>query len=293
MKEFIVLLSLLVFSPLSQALHYSQFGGTFDMSGKIEKGDFHSFMKEFASWDKAPTVFHITSGGGDLDEAMKIGNYIATSNIPVWVWDECNSACVFIYASAVERDVKGKIGLHRPYFNKEYFSSLTSLEAEKKYYELKSKAISFLKVAGVNQDIINRMFNTNSKSIDYLSGKDANKQFGTISDFYEEWLIAKCGELTSGEQKAITSMGFLDATRMTITAMEDPEFKKSDGFGSNLKELMDGAQLALSLDKNDMLQPYREIAKKHYSCTNKASNSHIASFHLSTKVHLDELLKRL
>jgi hypothetical protein len=290
MKTTLAALMLFTFSSLSQALSYSQLGGTFDMSGEIKKGDFHSFVKEFASWDTAPTVFHITSGGGNLDEAMKIGAFIAASNIPVWVWNECNSACVFIYASGVERDVRGKIGLHRPYFNEEYFSSLTSLEAEQKYKELKMKASLYLDKIGVSQELITRMFNTSSKNIDYLSAENANKQFGTRAHFYEEWLIAKCGEPTLNEQKIITSIGYLDAARMGVVALSDPDIPKSEDFDGNLKELMDKGMLALTLEKNDMLQPYRNLSEKLYTCKSKASDSHIKGFHLGIKNNLDEVL---
>jgi hypothetical protein len=291
MKKTIAALILLTFSSLSQALSYSQQGGTFNMSGEIKKGDFHSFVKAFASWDAAPRVFHITSGGGNLDEAMKIGDFIATSNIPVWVWNECNSACVFIYASGVKRDVRGKIGLHRPYFSGEYFSSLTSLEAEKKYNELKLRASFFLKKVGVSQDLITRMFSTSSKNIDYISAENANKQFGTTSDFYEEWLIAKCGEPTLSEQKIITSIGYLDAARMGILALDDPDIPKSNDFEDNLRDSMDKGRLALTLDRNDMLQPYRNLSERHYTCTSKASDSHINGFHLTIKNNLDKVLR--
>ena len=282
----IILLSLLFLSPISNALYYSKLGGTFNMSGEIKKGDYHYFLKEFVSWDVAPTIFNISSNGGDLDEAMKIGQFISASNIPVWTSGECNSACVFIYASGVERRVNGKIGLHRPYFNKEYFSTLTSVEAEIKYKELKHKAVLFLKSAAVSQLIINRMFNTNSKNIDYLSGEDANKQFGFISPFYEEWLIAKCGELTSEEKKVIASIGSLDAARLNFISANN-DTRKSDEFKMSLNILIDKANLALTLEKNDMLQPYRDLSKKHNNCTETASNNHIVSFHLSAKKYIN------
>ena len=281
------------FPFFTSALEYSRTDGTFNMNGEISKGDYSSFIKAFASWDVAPTVFHINSPGGNLEEAMKIANFIATSNIPVWVWNECSSACVFIYASAVERDVKGKIGLHRPYFDKKYFSSLTALEAEKKYNELKDIASSFLDKVGVSQELINRMFSTNSKSIDYLFGEDANIQFGIKSNFYEEWLIAKCGEFTPTEQKVITSIGFYDAVRMAIMTMDDSSIPKSDNFEDNLKKLMDGGKLALALDKNDMLLPFREVAENHRNCVKESSNKHIKSFHLGVRNNVDELLFKL
>ncbi|MAD75400.1 MAG: hypothetical protein CML20_11520 [Rheinheimera sp.] len=293
MKQLILILFLFFFSPLSQALTFSKLGGTFLIRGEIEKGDFHAFLKKFAEWERAPTVFEIDSPGGALNEAIEIGSFIRKSQIPVWVWNECSSACVFIYASAVERYVKGKIGLHRPYFDSKYFSSLTSSEAESKYNELKLNASLYLKHAGVKQNIIHKMFSTSSKDIHYISGDDANKEFGVISDFYEEWIISKCGAYTTAEQKVITSIGDLNAARMTAVAMQDQNIDKADDFGSNLEELWNGAQLALELDRNGMLQPYAEKLEKRSRCIDKSTNAHILEWHLVLKENLVEVLEEL
>ncbi len=288
--------SVLLFMMLANnvnAMDFHQLGGTFTMQGEIEKDDWINFMISLASWDDPPTVFHISSKGGDLDEAMKIGRIIRNSEIPVWTGDECFSACVFIYASGVERYARGKIGLHRPYFDKEYFANLTSIEAKRKYDELKQESIAYLKELEVAQSLIDRMFQTGSTEVDILEADEANKLFGTRSPFYEEWLTAKCGKYTEEQLKVLSSWGSLQAARATLAIAKNESIPKADDFGSNIQELIRGAQLALQLEKAGTLEPYVELSEIHQKCEDEAVNTHVYEFHRSLQKKLLELSKEI
>ena len=273
------------------AMDFGQLGGTFTMHGEIEKDDSVKFIVSLASWENPPTVFHISSKGGNLDEAMEIGQIIRSSQIPVWTGEECFSACVFIYASGVSRDAQGKIGLHRPYFEKKYFANLTSLEAKEKYEELKEQSIAYLKELEVSQSLIDRMFKTGSTEVDILDADEANKLFWTQSPFYEEWLTAKCGKYTDEQSKVLNSWWNLQAARATLAIAEDESIPKADNFGSNIQELIDGSQLALQIEKAGMLQPYIDLSEIHQKCENKAETSHVYGFHRSLQKYLQELRK--
>ncbi|REL27053.1 hypothetical protein DXX93_11090 [Thalassotalea euphylliae] len=85
-----------IFTFSVQSMEFLKLGGTFSMHGEIKKGDAAKFLLEFTSWEVAPTIFFISSRGGNLDEAIHIGEIIRASQIPVHSGEECFSACVFI-----------------------------------------------------------------------------------------------------------------------------------------------------------------------------------------------------
>lgn len=281
------------FASWVTAMDFGRAGGTFTMTGEIEKDDFMKFATSLASWKEPPTVFHIVSIGGDLGEAMRIGKLIRESQIPIWTGSECLSACVFIFIAGVERAAQGKVGLHRPYFDKKYFSDLTSIQAKEKYEELKQNSFTYLKDMEVSQAKTERIFQTGSTDVDILSAEEANTLFGYRSPFYEEWLTAKCGKYTEEQSKVIRSWSNLQAARMTLHVAQDESFSKAEKYGSNIRELVEGAQLALQMEKAGMLEPYIELSKIHQKCEKKSANSHVYSFHRSLKKHLIELENEL
>lgn len=284
--KYIVLSASLLLTIQANALDFERYGGTFSMHGEIVEGDAIRFIAELIQWDDPPTVFNITSMGGNLDEAMEIGRIIRESQIPVWSWGECYSACVFIYVAGVERDSRGTIGLHRPYFERKYFASLGSIEARKKYEELKDVSVEYLKEMEVSQSIIERIFATDSTAADILDAEEANRILGHRSPFYEEWLTAKCGKYTDEQQKVISSMAALRAARATIVVAKDDSLPKSDNFGGNIDELVADAQLALQMEGAGMLEPYKQLSKIHAECERKAVNSHVFGFHRSLKKYI-------
>ena len=78
--------------------------------------------------------------GGDLEEAMQIGRLVnvagistfANSSLPSTKDGKCLSACFFIFVAGKERFLmtESTLGIHRPYFDRKNFGSLTAEEAE-------------------------------------------------------------------------------------------------------------------------------------------------------------------
>ncbi len=285
MIKVLLLLFFTVFTSNVLGMDFDRLGGTFTMHGEIKKDDSLRFIAELVSWETPPTVFYITSKGGNLEEAMRIGKIIRESQIPVWSGEECYSACVFIYASGVEREAQGNIGLHRPDFDKEYFKNLSSVEAKNKYESLKMKSIQYLKEIEVSQGIIERMFHTGSTDIDIIEAGEANKIFGVRAPFYEEWLTAKCGKLTNEQLLVLESWNSLLAARETIRLAKDDITPKTESYGSNLQELVEHSQLAAQLAENGLLKEYIDLFHKHRKCTDKAVNDHVFSFHKALRSH--------
>jgi len=112
----------------------------------------------------------------------------------------CNSACFLIWSAGVERMGNG-LGLHRPYFSKDYFQGLSAKEAEEKYDELSNDVREYLISMDIPAHIIDEMFSHNSEDIYYLVRsyeEDYTETGFNISalkfvPFFEEWIISKCG----------------------------------------------------------------------------------------------------
>lgn len=85
------------------------------------------------------------------------------------------------------------IGLHRPYYDKKYFSTLSSSQASNAYKQLETTVRNYLKEMGAPQTIIDRMFNRASNKIDLLTADYFRQYYKAEESFLEEWLIARCG----------------------------------------------------------------------------------------------------
>ena len=186
------------------------------IDGKIEPGDFSKFKKIFDATIKSNSVImgvELSSFGGDVFEAMKIGDFIRnnymTTVAPTKSSDgikcswggkkdcTCNSSCFLIWAAGVRR--QGNIlGLHRPYFKKKHFVGLSPSDAEIKYKGMSSVVKKYLQLMDIPNDIIEKMFEYSSKEIYFL---DKNKFAALrIVPFFEEWIIANCETLTQEEE---------------------------------------------------------------------------------------------
>lgn len=126
------------------------------------------------------------------------------------------SAGIFIFYGAVRRSLRDNsdqrlgfyksrsipvMGIHRPYYEKEFYSKLSSAQAAESYKYLEKSVRSYLVEMGAPQEIIDRMFNRSSTEIDLLTDREFRKYYKPEESFLEEWLIAKCG--ASGEQNIL------------------------------------------------------------------------------------------
>lgn len=116
--------------------------------GKIEAGDYQkvvSCQRTVSSDNKASygasSMFVISSPGGSVSEAMKIGRYVRNNKMWVTVIPDtgkCFSSCVYILAAGSVKYPWGEIGIHRPYFetkpNQGYDSALKTVLDESRVY---------------------------------------------------------------------------------------------------------------------------------------------------------------
>jgi hypothetical protein len=98
----------------------------------------------------------INSAGGDLDEAMAIGRWIRQNRLGVAARGDCASACVWILAAGLIRDVWSytKLRIHRPYF------TTNRPEAGENLQVVLQRSKAYFEEMGVPSELAERMFST-------------------------------------------------------------------------------------------------------------------------------------
>lgn len=193
---------ILLFFAASLSMHcmpleINRDNSTVNLRGSFESGDYEKFLLEYTSEEEPVYRVVLNSHGGNLEEAMTIGAVIREARVSTFVSDKCYSACVFVFVAGVQRSVgnKGILGLHRPYYEKKYFSSLTEIEAKRQYKNLIKESNLYLQKMGASQKAIDRINATSSGNIYMLDATEALEYFGDSEPFFDEWLSAKCGKL--------------------------------------------------------------------------------------------------
>lgn len=103
-------------------------------------GQKYTVEKSTSQDSSSQTVFLISSPGGSVSEAMRIGRYIRQNKMRVVVPDsgKCFSSCVYILAAGVIKWPWGDIGIHRPYFdtkpNQDYDTALKIVLEQTRVY---------------------------------------------------------------------------------------------------------------------------------------------------------------
>jgi len=207
-------------------------------SGAIEPGDTRK-VANFLGTMKTP-IFTIIldSQGGDVDEAIRIGELIKFAWIGTEVQSErlCASSCFFlflagsgriaspswlmrpgeleaIYATAKQAGVNRKpelpgfVGLHRPFYTKE--STI-----EKHQSTMMERVGSHLKKQMISGRLIDAMMSHPSNDVYWLTNFDLN-EIGEYPPEQEEMFIQRCGYDRNSQLKQ-------------ISAIEDGNISKSD-----------------------------------------------------------------
>ena len=170
---------------------------------------------------------HISSPGGNVNEAIKIGKILRSAMARVFVGDgeTCVSSCFLIYASVPERQVLpgGRLGIHRPYFNKEHYVAVLPEKLQSAHAELEKMMSDFLKGASVPGYLIDLMFSRSSLDIYMLTANDLNA-VGKYANWWEETMIANCkltkkewARLNASSLKTNDADEFLNYRNATLT----------------------------------------------------------------------------
>lgn len=168
------------------------------LEGEIKQGDFSKILSY--EQEKRVDSIMISSPGGSVSEALKIGKFANDNMVSCFAKEVCNSSCFLILASCGERSTSVDVGIHRPFFNPDDFGAIPFDEAKAQYNKMLNDVSNHLEQMEVPQTLIEKIIKTPSNRVYYISNDDFEAVVGKYSPAFEEWVIAKCGTLTKNQE---------------------------------------------------------------------------------------------
>jgi len=161
------------------------------IEGEIQPGDAQKFYVELKKDNFEKTTIFLRSLGGDVEEAIKIGQIIRrlrlTTEVPtrfdsinksldlIKIDNEtnrvCASACFLIYAAGVER-IGNLIALHRPYLPQEQAKTISDVDYIKLQNNMLNTIRKYLEDMEVNEFYIQKILDYNSQDFYLVSPTD-------------------------------------------------------------------------------------------------------------------------
>jgi len=207
--KFILILTFL-FLGLSQqgnllAAEITQTSRTYNIYGEIAPGDYIKLLKLINNNEPGYRI-RLNSNGGDVNEAIKIGELVNRLNLETFVFrgDYCASACFFIWLNGERRFARRiqqgvdqfNIGLHRPFLA----TVNTGQASRQKQIEIQRQTTKYLEDKLIPRRIIDLMMSRPSNEVYWLTEADLF-EIGEYPPHIEELYIAKCDYDKSWEIK--------------------------------------------------------------------------------------------
>ena len=280
------------------------FKATVTIKGRIIKGDYDKFIeaalmsfayatagldyykekkpdvykKLMKKTDNAEGMIQLTvllgSKGGDVNEAIKIGQAIRKMGLKTKVGDDkanavCLSACFFIWMGGVEKEETfadiNNLGVHRIYFNKDSYKDISSELAEKKYRKAKLETEAYLTEMGLSASLLNKIYTVPSNDIYFLDKSEVSALLGYVP-YYDELLISRCGSYSKNERKDylecnVMVPGMTDGFKDMKTSVKNSLIKRcgslSSGYLTYLEEAVMGVDKCKNM--NDAIETWKRM----------------------------------
>jgi hypothetical protein len=135
------------------------------LRGDFRDGDYVRFKSQFRKTDVVIGL-DLSSAGGDFEEGMQIANLAHQKKLSVYVTEECNSVCAFVFFAATKRFLAqdSRIGVHS-ISNSRDIEDLSSMRLTVKLARLSAKL-------GVSKSAIGKLVTTRPSNITYLDAAD-------------------------------------------------------------------------------------------------------------------------
>ena len=180
------------------------------IEGKIEAGDFDTFIRIVKENQSKISGVVIFSPGGNFYEAMKIGRAMRalelTSQVPMRSQSgrpscedgvlgikpndpqncTCASAGFFIHIGSIHRGGT-YLAVHRPYFEKGKFGELSQNDARKAFDALQDSARDYMQEMGVPKHVQEDVLGTPSERALVLDDKTVKTYFWLELPYRHEW----------------------------------------------------------------------------------------------------------
>lgn len=180
------------------------------ISGEITSRDIQALKtiiinQGYNNQNEGQPIVVLNSPGGSVPAALEMGRLLR-KYLFMTVVDggaSCSSACVFLLAGGVSRNLflDGKIGLHRPRFDYQEYGELSKNQASAAYEKIKKDCTDYMMEMGISNQVFFDMLQTASQSINFVD-RNYGKATGLIGSdpAWEEWVRAKSVK-SQGEAK--------------------------------------------------------------------------------------------
>jgi hypothetical protein len=168
MLRVLCLLSAVILSDTCSALQIRRVatcsGVVLHMRGDFKGGDYARFKSHFRKKDIVIGL-DLGSDGGDLEEGLQIANLARRKKLSVYVAEECDSVCAFIFLTAAKRYLAqgSNIGVHSV-SNSRDIEDLGSMRLTLRFARRLAKL-------GVPESAIGKMVTTRPSDRYYLFGR--------------------------------------------------------------------------------------------------------------------------
>ncbi|SRR6266702_1099797 len=216
------------------------------VDGEIDKSTYAGLVNLYKSINKEADnctnrTFYLAlnSNGGDVEAAIKIGEFIRENRFTTIVDQKsnCVSACVFPLLGGVNRIVIGNIGLHRPFLNK-YSNSET--ESKTAYEKNNQLILNYLRRMNITDTLLNAMNSVPSGQVRWISD---DKQLSELNLTGEDPVYADERDSSNAKKWKISKQEYyLREQRVeTICADDRRNFASNPSqYGKCLTDVMSG-----------------------------------------------------
>ena len=191
------------------------------IDGEIIPGDARKFERVVRGIGRRVGTVVLRSQGGSVPDAMAIGRLVRKLMIetegPGFYSESggasceperghpnavcvCASACFLVYAGGFPRDVSYVL-LHRPFVNPSINAGMSYDDSMRLASEARKEVAEYLREMGVPDRYANILFSTPSNIAAHVPLNDMQNVFSGYPPEVEEWLMAKCHTITTGQDE--------------------------------------------------------------------------------------------
>ena len=244
------------------------------VEGEIGPGDAQKLLDFYGKYGDMISPVYLRSKGGDVAEAMKMGEIIRRlrleTSVPVWDTGRapidqikvdhqqntvCASACFLAYAGGAIR-FGNYLALHRPFLPREEARKLSDAEYKSAQKEMMPRVKAYLVDMDIDQYWIDRMFSSNSQEYYMPTWNEADNKAHHLMDMVpslEEVVLSKCNEDPNADKK----LRDLQNSGRPLTAEDQAKIKRimqdSEVFFQCKKTVFTDMQSAAFERENDAL----------------------------------------
>jgi len=216
-----------------------EFGCYIALNGAIDKRTDIDLATAYNSFDKdkldncGTAILILNSNGGDVDAAIRAGNFVREKNMTTTVFgpESCASACVLIFLGGVNRNIVGKsarIGLHRPY-SVNYSDSTAA--AKDSYEKINHQVRQYLDRMNIPDNLLNIMNSVPPAEVKWLTRKYDYNQLKAL------FIVGK--DPVWEEQHDSMEAKKLGITKAELYSRRSKQNAKAGNFGEELDAILE------------------------------------------------------